>query len=302
MKVFDCFPFFCELDLLEIRLNLLDPFVDYFVIRESNLGFAGNEKKYFFEENKQLFSKFLDKIIYLKIDDNPNDFFNLPYISNAQSKEEICKNMIYKFVDESTNWSKHEKHWGREFYQRECLHKGLLSCEDDDLILFGDLDEIPNPKILKQLLKNYTFDKTYVFDQKTYYYYLNLWKEDNWRGTVLTSYRFLKDKPLNDFRLHHTKYTANFIRGGYPFEVIDNGGWHFSYMGGVERVIFKIESGGHQELNNQFIKSNVRSNISNRKDIFFRNGEMIEVPMDNQNYPEYILNNLDRYSNLIFKQ
>ncbi len=293
-KVYDCFPFFCELDLLEIRLNILDPYVDYFVIRESNLGFAGNSKKYFFEENKNLFEKFLDKIIYIKVDDNPEHFYELPYIQNPQTKEEKCENMIYNFVDSSTNWSKSEKHWGREFFQRECLHRGLLNCQDDDLIIFGDLDEIPDPNILSSIISSYEYDKTYVFEQKMYYYYINLFKEDKWRGTVLTSYGFLKDKPLNDFRLNG----RNSISGIYPFETVENAGWHFSYMGGSDRVIFKIESGGHQELNNDYIKNNVHNNINTKRDIFFRGCEMIEVSIDST-YPKWLVENLDRYPQLI---
>jgi|694.fasta_scaffold09959_16 beta-1,4-mannosyl-glycoprotein beta-1,4-N-acetylglucosaminyltransferase len=297
MKIYDCFPFFCELDLLEIRLNILDPYVDYFVIRESNLGFAGNQKKYFFEENKHLFKDFLHKIIYLKVDNNPDDFYNLPYVINPQNEDEICMNKIYDFVKNSNNWEKHEKHWGREFFQRESLHRGLLKCEDDDLILFGDLDEIPNPEILEKVIKSYEYDKTYVFEQKMYYYYLNLFKEDRWRGTILTSYRFLKDKPLNDLRLQG----RSSISGVYPFDVLENSGWHFSYMGGTDRVIFKIESGGHQELNTTQVKSNVRDNIENKKDIFFRGCTMQEVEID-QTYPAWLLANIHRFPQLLNNQ
>ena len=296
MKIYDCFPFFCELDLLEIRLNLLDPYVDYFVIRESNLGFAGNTKKYFFEENKHLFENFLHKIIYLKVDNNPDDFYNLPYISEPKTKDEFCLNKIYKFVEESKNWDKSEKHWGREFFQRESIHRALVDCQDEDLILFGDLDEIPDPKFLSKLIKSYEYDKTYVFENKMYYYYINLFKEDKWRGTILTSYRFIKDKPLNDLRLQG----RSSISGIYPFEILENSGWHFSYMGGSERVIFKIESGGHQELNNSFIKDNVFNNIQKKQDIFFRGCSMQEVAVD-ENYPQWLLENLDKYPQLILK-
>jgi len=294
MKIYDCFPFFCELDLLEIRLNILDPYVDYFVIRESNLGFAGNKKKYYFEENKHLFEKFLDKIIYLKIDNNPDDFTNLPFISNPTSKDDICMNKIYDFVQNSTNWPKHEKHWGREYFQRESIHRGLLDCEDDDLILFGDLDEIPDPKILESVLANYKYDKTYLFEQKMFYYYINFIKETGWGGTILSSYRFVKETPLNDLRLNG----RNSISGKYSFERIENAGWHFSYMGGPERVIFKIESGGHQELNNDYIKSHVKSNILNGTDIFFRGCRMNKVPIDSS-YPDWLLNNLQKFPHLI---
>ena len=130
-----------------------------------------------------------------------------------------------------------------------------------------------------------------------YYYYINLWKESNWRGTILTSYRFLKDKPLNDLRLNG----RDSISGVYPFEIIKNAGWHFSYMGGPERVIFKIESGGHQELNNDFIKNNVKMNIDNKKDIFFRGSQMQKVEIDNK-YPKWLIENISQYPQLILKQ
>ena len=288
-KIYDCFPFFCELDILDLRLNILDPYVDFFVIRESNMGFGGAPKKYFFEENKHLFEKFLDKIIYVKVENNPDDFNNLPFITDVKTADDMCMNKIYTFVKESDNWPKEQKHWGREYFQRESIHRGLINCDDDDIIIFSDIDEIPNPNIIADINNFYEDDKLYLLKQKMYYYYLNMLKETGWNGPIIASYKYVKNTPLNDFRI------ANKLQS----TVIEDGGWHFSYMGGVDRVKYKIENGGHQELNTDFIKNNVAMNIENARDIFNRGTSMTLVELDDT-YPKYLLENLDKYDDLIY--
>ena len=91
-KIYDCFNFFNELDILEIRLNVLYEHVDYFVIVESSITHSGEEKPFYFEENKERYSKFLDKIIHYKVYDTPNDFINLNY------GEDKCLNDIFNFL------------------------------------------------------------------------------------------------------------------------------------------------------------------------------------------------------------
>ena len=81
-KIYDCFCFFNEFDILDLRLNILDPYVDYFVICESSVTHTGAEKPFYFEENRDKFEKFLDKIIHVKVEDTPDKFYDIPEIAN----------------------------------------------------------------------------------------------------------------------------------------------------------------------------------------------------------------------------
>ena len=285
-KVYDCFCFFNELDLLELRLNILDDYVDYFVISESSVTHTGQPKPYYYEENKKRFKKFNNKIIHLKIEDTPNDFVNLP-ITDTTTADGQCVLLIQDFIKTQTNRfnRRTQTHYGRDFYQKECIRRGLLNCNDDDIILSSDCDEIPNPLILKE-----SFDKLiseggfYMFSQMMYYFYINILKETQWKGTRMGLYKDLKNFSYNELR-------------GNPQENINNGGWHFSFMGGADKVKTKIQSYSAQELNNTRVIDSIESNINNNIDPFFR-GNLNKVSID-ESYPKYLLENLEKYSSMI---
>jgi len=285
-KIYDTFCFFNELDLLEIRLNILDDYVDYFVISEASVTHTGVAKPYYFEENKERFSKFLHKIIHLKIEDTPNDFIYLPPIQDVDSPDGKCVSLIYEFITKQTNRFDRRTQiaYGRDFFQKECVRRGLINCNDEDIILFSDCDEIPNPEILSVLPTFLSASKFFMFNQTGYYYYLNMLKEHNWKGTRMGLYKDLKD------------YSYNELRGqdSYP---LNNGGWHFSYMGGPEKVKHKIESFSAQEMNNPYVIQSINDNISKGIDPFFRS-QLTQVQIDNT-YPKYILENLEKYSHMI---
>lgn len=285
-KIYDCFLFFNELDLLEIRLNILDPYVDYFVISEASVTHSGLPKPYYFEQNKEKFSKFLHKIIYVKNDDIPNDFVNLPSIENIETFDGMCVNQIHEFIKtQNGRFNRNtEPHFGRDFFQKESIRRGLKNCSDEDIIISSDLDEIPNPEILKNINQYLDKSKFFTFVQKTYYYYINYLKETSWKGSRLGRYKDLKD------------YSFNQLRAQDNFE-FENGGWHFSFMGGPERVKTKIKSYSHQELNTSYILNNIDSNIEKGLDPFFR-GSLTKVEIDDS-YPSYIINNLEKYPYLV---
>ena len=285
-KIYDCFLFFNELDLLEIRLNVLNDYVDYFVISEASVTHSGLPKPYYFEENKIRFSKFLDKIIYIKNEDIPNDFINLPEISNLETFEGQCTNQIHEFIKNQTGRFNRgtEPHFGRDFFQKESIRKGLKNCDDEDIIISSDVDEIPNPEILKNIDSYLHESKFFTFKQTTYYYYLNYLKELDWKGSRLGKYKDLKNYSYNQLRFQ-TNYEFN------------NGGWHFSFMGGPEKVKTKILSYSHQEMNQPHIISSIEKNIDSGIDPFFR-GSLSKVNID-LTYPKYILDNLDKYSYMI---
>ena len=281
-KIYDCFTFFNELELLELRMEILNEYVDKFVIVESTITFSGKEKKLFYEENKEKFKKFNNKIIHVIVNDTPEDFVNLPFIENPKNKQEEIKNKILNYLNISEGWGRHEKQWGREIYQRESIFYGLLDCNDDDLIIVSDLDEIPN----LGGVSSFNFNDVFDFKQNTYYYYFNLLKEKNWSGSKLISWENLKSTSTNSVR--QNKHTT---------KIIENGGWHFSFMGGPDSVKIKIDAYSHQEYNNHRILSNVENNIKSENDPFFR-GKLSRVLID-ETYPSEITENIGKYEKFI---
>lgn len=289
MKIYDSFLFFNELDLLDVRLNYLDDVVDYFVIVESTVTFSGKSKPLYFDLNKDKFKKYAHKIIHFIVDDTPEDYFNLQVAQNTNKNIEDIQNKIFDFLRVSKGWGRHEKQWGREIYQRESIQKALLNCNNEDYILISDVDEIPNKEEIKEI-KNKNNNKTYEFKQKMFYYKINLLKELNWSGTKACSFEVLKKISLNDLR--QNKYTD---------EIIKNGGWHLSFMGGTNRIIEKIEAYAHQEFNNSFIKGNLSNNIKNNKDLFFRDCEMREINV-NEEYPSEMIEFINQKYNYFLNE
>ena len=153
MAIFDCFQYFNEEHIAEIRFNILDEFVDTFVIVESTVNHQGKPKKLHFDINK--YKKFKEKINYIIVDDTPE---------NIKKSHEGGESLV-------------------EQHQRNSISKGLLSADDNDLIILSDVDEIPNLNHLNKFNKS----KYGVFSQKMFMYKLNLLnlKENNWHGSKI---------------------------------------------------------------------------------------------------------------------
>jgi beta-1,4-mannosyl-glycoprotein beta-1,4-N-acetylglucosaminyltransferase len=280
-KIYDCFNFFNELDVLEMRLNILYNYVDYFVIVESSVTHTGLDKEYFFEKNKERFSNFLDKIIYFKVEDTPNNFTNLPPAYDDTVE------LIYEFILKQNNrFNRYtQPDYGRDFFQKECVRRPLINCDDDDIILISDADEIPNPEILSKL-SELDLDNIYSLNQTMYYYYLNVFKESTWYGTKLSKYKNIKNLSFNEIRGDESLSSK-----------IPNGGWHFSFMGGAEMVKNKMLSYSAKDMTNDYVLSNIPQNIKNNIDPFFR-GKLTTVQIDST-YPKYLIDNLKKYSKFI---
>lgn len=200
--IYDCFFFFDELDLLEIRLNVLDSVVDKFVIVESTETFNGKTKSLVFKDNRDRFKKWNDKIIYHCVDDFPQD-----------------KDMLEKALL-SPNTGNKEHWWVREFYQKESLIKALNTvCLDEDIVFVSDVDEIWNPKI-----KIEKGNLVYRPKQTAYPFFLNNRSNQDinaWTGTRYGKFKTLKKYGSNHFR------TEREVQGVLQ----ENGGWHFSWLG-----------------------------------------------------------------------
>jgi beta-1,4-mannosyl-glycoprotein beta-1,4-N-acetylglucosaminyltransferase len=257
MKIYDCFQFFNELDLLELRLEILYDHVDHFVIIETNRTHSDLEKPLFFHENKQKYEKYLDKIIYVN-HEFPQDILNM---GRKEGDDLYTKqyNKISERYDIEENEGQLKKYptFCRDYLQREFIKFGLVDCDDDDLIMVSDLDEFPDPKYIDEVrIKNLN---NVVFMQDCFYYNINTLAHTNWYGNYVVRYSDTKDVSLTHLRNKRVN-----------FEKLFKAGWHFSFMGGPERVKTKIKSYSHQEYNNPFILNSVEKKINSGVDVFNR--------------------------------
>ena len=146
MSIYDCFMYFNEDLLLDLRLNLLNKHVKKFVIVEANYTHSGKAKKFNFDIKN--FKKFKDKIIYIQVKNLPNTLKNTQNYDNEAKKNSII-------LDNALE---------RENFQRNQINLGLSECSDDDLVIVGDIDEIPYIEKLKNI------NKINIFLQKIFYY------------------------------------------------------------------------------------------------------------------------------------
>lgn len=248
-KIYDCFLFFNELELLEIRLNELYDHVDKFVLVESKETFRGAPKPLYYQENKHLFAQFADKIIHVIVDGH--------YATHSA--------------------------WEREGFQRNQIMTGLKDCMPDDIILISDVDEIVRACMI-DTLKN-TLNaipenalRLVLCHQSLYRYYLNRFDTHTWPGTLALFYKDFKNKGAEYYRS---------IRDKTPY-IIPMAGWHFSYMGGHQRVITKLGAFSHAECDNAANKDfqNLQAKIAT----------FPLVPID-ETFPEIIRSNQTYYSN-----
>lgn len=271
-KIYDAFLFFNELDLLEIRLELMHNHVDYFIISECDTTFSGLPKPFYFEENKNRFSKYIDKIINIK-------HYNSGEIANLVNPYQGKKHEIFEQVVEYYNSIKNTAetdfgvpHWCRDFIHRDLVKIGMDVCNDEDIIIFSDLDEIPNPNKIR-------FDgESYILNQRNMMYYINNENITNtWYGTFITKFKNIRNDSLGFLRRKRMNY-----------KLLNDSGWHLSFMGGKERIIKKLNSYGHQEYNNNSIISEINKNIINNKDILNRSLELKNINID-EFYPSNII-------------
>ncbi len=252
-KIYDCFLFNDELELLEMRLSEMSNKVDYFVIAESSETFRGTLKPLHFEENRERFKKYLDKIKHVPIKE--------AYVtSNA---------------------------WERERYQRDQLMRGLTSCKQNDIILLSDVDEIVRVNKIEEI-KNALWNNKedlVVLGQTMYVGYLNRLHDngDSWYGTVAVPYKTAKKlyptkmRKLTSLSKRKLK-KANIKR----YSLIENAGWHFSSMGGIERFIKKIEAFSHSEWDTKEQKN------PEALSQLIRTNTLVSI---DETYPQYVIDN-----------
>ena len=268
MKIFDCVTFFEENRLMELRFNILNNYVDKFIICEAKYNHQGVKKKINF--NKNNFPKFKKKITHIIV-------------------EKFPKNL---------------NPWQRQAFQREKIFEGLENADENDLILFSDPDEIPNPNKLKNLrLKK----KYLIFMQVMSYYKFNLRNKNlgnNWEGTRgckkknLFSIDFMRQK----IKKKNLNYNFWRIDKEKNIQIINNGGWHFSYLLKPKEIQKKIRTFAHNEYNKKKYTSleNIYNSIKNYKDLFHRSIVYKKIKL-NSSFPKYILKNKKKFHYWIAK-
>jgi len=297
MKIFDCFMFYDEELLLDIRMNILDKLVDYFVIVESKFFHNGKERELKFDINK--YSKFKKKIIYIIQDKQPQGIKLIEPLDDEGTKS---FKMIYN------------AHL-REHYQRNLIENGLNNSEEDDIILISDVDEIPN---LENVNITNIKNKLILFEQDIFYYKLNRYLPNfKWYGTKACKKRYLKspqwlreikNKDYSFIRIDTFFSKLKYIDKYY----VRDGGWHFSNLKNSKDIETKLKSYLHhrdyevEELGIEKIKKLIEENktiynmyvdkASQKYDDKSRkNLEKFEI----NKLPLYIQNNLQEFKNWI---
>lgn len=268
-----------EFDMLEFRLEEYDEHVDYFVLVESNLTHSGVDKKFLFDENKERYSKFLHKIVHVKVDDLPR---HIEQTDDSQYFYTLMGNPIWpdianidNFIDLCKKNNTTIDSWIREFVNRDRISIGLkrLDLKDDDIILISDIDEIIDVNFLDVIkncppegdyrlpYKKGKLDKPYFILQKFYYYNLECIYQHNWAKMIICRFQDIKNY----------NYNCNAFRF-MNFDSMGPAGWHFSYFGNMEIIKSKIKSFSHQEFNtDEYLdEEKLTYRIKNKIDLFGR--------------------------------
>ena len=291
MNIYDCFMYFDEDLLLDLRLNYLNKYIKKFVITEATYTHNGNQKKLNFNINN--FKKFKDKIEYIVVDTQPENIFKL---TEGETKDKRGEKLILNGM-------------ARDYFQRESLAKGLNEAASEDLILVSDLDEIPNLKSLnfKDIRNNIV-----IFEQKMFYYKFNLFYNDFiWQGTKATKNKnFLSPQWLRNIKgKKYPKWRIDtfFSKKKYSnLLYVKNGGWHFTCLRTPEELEKKLLNFAHHyEYEESGLKINDLKKLIDEKRVMYDHnvdqkgykwsGKSILKKIKNDELPNYINNNLDKY-------
>ena len=267
-KIYDCVTFYNENLQVKLRFNILDKYVDKFVVCESRFDHKGKTKKLNFRIEE--FEDFKDKIIYLVLDKQ------FPDISDP---------------------------WITQAYQREFLLENLEDLDADDYIMFSDPDEIPKPELLIDFKLNKKFG---IFMQTMFCYKLNIYNhyESPWEGTRIGKKKDIKS--LNYLRqkilIKNLKYSFLRIDKEKSIEIFKDGGWHFNYLLKPKEISKKLKTFAHTEFNNEKYNNiqRINYNIKNLKDLFQRGHVFKKVEID-KSFPRYIVDNKEKLEEWIIK-
>jgi FkbM family methyltransferase len=280
VKVYDCFTFFNELDLLELRLEELYNTVDYFVIAEATSTHSGKDKPLYLKDNWDRYAKYHDKIRHIIVDDMPRD----------------------------------ADPWKDENYQRNALASGFQDAKPEDLILISDLDEIPRADIVEGVRDDENGYMFYILNIALFLYRFNFLKvapEGAWKqhNVIATRKKFFDMKSeLTPQQVRNLLWKTGNLETGYHDDqlvVIEHAGWHFTFLGNDEKVKHKIENFAHHIETNvpQYVENlSVEEMIKNKCALLGPDGvEKFEYVKVDDYFPQTILNNLEKYKDWIIQ-
>ena len=259
-KLIDCVTFFQENFIFRLRYNILKNVTDEFVICEAIYDHRGRKKKLNFDK------KFL--------------------------KKKKIKYLIYKKKFPFKN-----SPWQNQALQREFILKNIDHINDEDYIFFSDPDEIPKPEILKkfELKKKYG-----IFLQECFNYKFNLFNkyESPWEGTRVAKKKNLKSIDFMRQKIKRKNLKYNFLRFDKEksIQIFENSGWHFNNVMSHEQISLKLKTFAHTEFTNDNFSAPeiIKDKINKQIDLFNRGHKYEKVKMDNS-FPEYILQNQEKY-------
>ena len=295
MKIYDCFIYFDEELLLDIRLNILSKYVDKFIIVESKFSHRGEPREPNFNINK--YKKFQDKIEYILLNKNPDNLFEINKDDTKINEKIIVNGNL------------------REFFQRNAIQEGLKNADKDDLIIISDVDEIPN---LEEINFNKIKNDPIFFNQIFCCFKLNLFSKMKWCGSrmirkkKLISPQWLRD--IKDRNYSKLRFDTYFSKKKYSnIKFINDGGWHFSYLKKPSDVEKKLKSIRHHieyDQNPLGVKK-IEDMIKNKKLIYnysadqrtsnkFENNETLGI-LETGKLPKYIQKNLEIFGDWLEK-
>tara|TARA_Y100000768_G_C23873493_1_gene631612 strand:- start:85 stop:975 length:891 start_codon:yes stop_codon:yes gene_type:complete len=295
MKIFDCFMFYDEDLIADLRFNILNQYVNEFIVVESKYTHSGEKRELLFNINK--YPNFKNKINYIVLENEPEN--------------------LEKVYDDDTGDKKNSKYimnaLKRENYHRNEISKGLTKASPEDLILISDVDEIPN---LSKLDINKISNEIILFKQNFYYYKFNLKLEDMpWYGTKACKFKILKSpqwlRNVKDKKYPFWRIDVLFSNKKYlNIKHIDNGGWHFSNMKTPADIEKKMRTYlHHREYDiNPLGKKKIEEIMKSKKSIYNLRADMKTEkfdgtqnlkPTDGSELPDFIKANIKKYSNWI---
>jgi hypothetical protein len=268
-KIYDCFTFYNELDLLELRLEELYDHVDHFVLVEANTTFTSIPKPFYFEENKDRYAKYLDKIIHVKVEDMPGD----------------------------------PDAWVNDRFQRNSINRGLESADDNDVIVVSDLDELVRPETVQQFRTDVE-NQIWGLRMPLFYFKFNhmlVTTESRYMVWGMACRKKLL-VPADTFRFQRFQLASlpyNYNHNG--IRMMEHAGWQFSYLGDNDFAKNKIKSFAHQETNTDSVlkKIDVEASVQNGYGLGPSAAEkFVNIQVDDY-MPNTLLKNLDKYSHYL---
>ncbi len=238
-----------------------------------------NDEKFLLDLRREILKDVVDLFI---VKQGNTTFSGIPR-EIFESDQENTKTEVVEFPENLDTW-------GRDIYQRAyILDLKKYGVNDSWIVLTSDLDEVPDPKAVMWLKENFKKEEVYSFEQMMFQYFLNVQNtSEPWAGTRACSFET------------YQKIDADTLRKQYMTNILQDAGWHWSFLGGKDMVEKKIRSYAHQEYNNDYIINDINRKMNENKDIFERAFELKVTTIDSK-FPEYIRKNQDKLSKFIKK-